>query len=448
MVVNETMVLNDGTKISTEDIEILNANGPYSMAVWSSGEVKIGNEEGLKGRSAYFIKLIRKSILDRFSKEELKKLSILDIGCNDGWVLHQLCDLPFAKMVGIEPREKNIQKGKIVRKILKCENRVEHRCGAIESLGDEVFDIVICAGLLYHVESIPHALRQLKKCCRKLLFIESRCISSNFINSKLRDQIEMRDLVYQFKKPMCGLTAQKFESAYHDGSTSEGTIVHLPTTESLLMNLEILGFDNIKVVADTKTYRSSVWKNRRPLDGVCITAEVNTNKAVRNFDEDEWIRKYEFSLNDRILQRDFVYQLYRYFVDKKFVFPMSFKSFIVLTYIVSPIWLSGLLQRLLPLFATGIELEIIKNLRYSPADKIVLELGKVLNSEGKLPEALAVLKKISSKPNSDWRAVYRSFFLMSRILKTLKKDTEADRYLELGRMCNPKYPMFDQQKNQ
>ena len=33
------MLLHDGTSLSTEQIEILNANGPYSMAVWKSGEV-------------------------------------------------------------------------------------------------------------------------------------------------------------------------------------------------------------------------------------------------------------------------------------------------------------------------------------------------------------------------------------------------------------------------
>ena len=44
-------------------------------------------------------------------------MKILDVGCNDGWILHQLSDLPFKKLVGIEPRKKNIEKGKLARKI-------------------------------------------------------------------------------------------------------------------------------------------------------------------------------------------------------------------------------------------------------------------------------------------------------------------------------------------
>ena len=93
------MKLEDGSVLSAEQIEELNAHGPYSMAVWKSGSVSVGNEEGLKGRSAYFVKLIREAILKNFTLDQLKDFSILDIGSNDGWVLHQLSDLPFAKIL-------------------------------------------------------------------------------------------------------------------------------------------------------------------------------------------------------------------------------------------------------------------------------------------------------------------------------------------------------------
>lgn len=442
-----SMTLKDGTTIAAEDIEVLNAHGPYSMAVWSSGGISVGNEEGLKGRSAYFTKLIRKALLETFSLDELKTFSILDVGCHDGWVLHELSDLPFARMVGVEPREKNIQKGKTVRKILKLENRVEYRCGDVVSLGGEMFDVVICAGVLYHVESIPVALRQLRNCCKRFLFIESRCLSSDVMSDRLRDQIEMRDLVYQFKKRIYGITAQKFESSYHDGSARETTIVNVPTTESLLMHLEILGFDDIRVVADTKTYRASVWRNQRPLDGVCITARINPTNAGQTFDEKEWIQKYESGLRETILPRELVQPLYRHFADRTFLPQMSFKWLIVLSYITAPIWLSRIFTKMLPVCATGeFELEILKNFRYSPEDKIALELGKILESEGKLTEALAIFRRISSKLNADWRSAYRSFFLMAKIYRSLGKRAEAVRYLDLCLTCNPKYPAADASK--
>ena len=93
----ENMGSGTSNKISNEQIEALNANGPYSMAVWTSGDMRIGNEEGLKGRSAFFTKCIRKTILRNFTLDEIKTFSILDIGCNDGWVLNELSDLPYGK---------------------------------------------------------------------------------------------------------------------------------------------------------------------------------------------------------------------------------------------------------------------------------------------------------------------------------------------------------------
>jgi len=432
----------DSSPITPQEIEVLNAHGPYSMAVWSANGLSIGNEEGLQGRSAYFTQLIRKALLEAFSLDELKTFSILDVGCNDGWVLHQLSDLPFAKMVGLEPREKNVRKGKVVRQILKLENRVEYRCGTLESLGSEIFDIVICAGVLYHVESIPLVLRQLKNCCGRFLFLESRCISSNFLSPQLRDQIEMRDLVYQFKRPIFGITAQKFESAYHDGSARETTIVNIPTSESLLMHLEILGFDEIRVVADPKTYRAAVWKDRRPLDGVCITARVSQAGPAARFDEAEWIHKYEVALRDTILPRKVVDPLYRYLAGNKMSYQLSFQWIVILLYIVSPPRLSGFLMKLLPACARNeTELEIIRNLKYSPVDKTTLELGKILEAEGELTKAVSVLRQISAKLNADWRAAYRAFFLLSRISAALGASADAERYLNLCLTCNPKYPV-------
>lgn len=437
------MKLKDGTEISADQIEVLNANGPYSMAVWQSGEVCVGNEEGLSGRSEYFIKLIRKSILKNFSLDEIKKFSILDIGCNDGWVLHQLSDLPFKKMVGVEPREKNINKGRIVRKILKLENTVDYRIGNIESLKNEVFDIVICAGLLYHVESIPLALRKLRESCRRMVFIESRCISSSHITEELKEEIEMRDLVYQFEEEICGVTAQKYESAYYDGSAAQNTIVNIPTTNSLVMNLKILGFEDIDIVADEDTYRRDVWKDKRPLGGVCISAILSNKIKDTNLEEERWIHDYERGLENEVLPRNFLEPFYRQICLQNKDVKLSDKLLNVKHYLNSSNSAFSINEENLPKGRNKkFVIEIVKNWRYSPYDKIALEYGKLLKQEGNLKEAIRVLKGITTKKiNSDWRAVYRSFHLLFKIYSELKKHKKALKYKELCIKSNKKFPI-------
>jgi ubiquinone/menaquinone biosynthesis C-methylase UbiE len=439
------MKLKDGTQITAEQIETLNANGPYSMAVWHSGEVSVGNEEGLAGRSDYFMKLIRESILKNFTLEEIKDFSILDIGCNDGWVLHQLSDLPFKKMVGIEPRGKNIEKGKIVREILKLENSIEYREGDIESLEGEIFDIVICAGVLYHVESIPLALRKIRNACSRMVFIESRCLSSSYITQELKDEIEMRDLVYQFNDDICGVTAQKYESAYHDGSAAYSTIVNIPSSESLMMNLNLLGFENIEMVADPETYRRDVWKDERPLGGVCIEALVPQSPRFKESNEDSWISEYEIGLNSEILSRVFLEPFYKSFClnDSSINFKDNLLN--IFNYLNSLNSDSKELEASwLPLNSQSkYAIEIVKNWRYRPNNKIALEYGKLLNSEGKFDEAILVLKTITTELNADWRATYRANYLLSEIYRQLNKGFEIIKYQDLCLQGNPKFPLKD-----
>lgn len=429
--------------LSNEEIEMLNAHGPYSMAVWTSGDIRIGDEEGLKGRSAYFTRRIRETILKHFTPDEIKTFSILDIGCNDGWVLHELSDLPFARMVGIEPREKNIAKGQKVREILNIPSRAEYKIGDIDTLGNEMFDIVICVGVLYHVESIPNALRRIRKVCGKMLFIESRCMSSEYITRKLKHEIEMRDVVYQYKDAICGLTAQKFETSYSDGSAKEFCIVNIPTVESLTMHLDILGFENIEIVADPKSYRSAVWQNKRPLNGVCIAAFL-TGKQKPVLEESSWIKEYEEGLAKTVLEKKYIEPLYKYFCSGHMEYGLFLDSLSTFLYLRSPAWLAGLFGSMIRLRHKGkYELEIIMNLRYSPHDKLCLEYGKVLYAEKDYKGAISVLKQVTMKANADWRAIYRSFYLLAQIYNKLGLADEANRYKALGMNCNPKAPILD-----
>ena len=154
--------------LTPEQIESINSYGPYNHSVWSVGNINISNEERLSGRGEFLVESIKDCILRHFTLEEIKTFSILDVGCYDGWILHQLSDLPFKRMVGIEPRERNIEKGRKVREILGIDSRLEFRVGDVENIGSEEFDIVICTGVLHHVESIPHAMRKSETCLQKI----------------------------------------------------------------------------------------------------------------------------------------------------------------------------------------------------------------------------------------------------------------------------------------
>ena len=79
-----------------------------------------------------------------------------------------------------------------------------------------------------------------------------------------------------------------------------------------MMNLNMLGFENVEMVADPETYRKDVWKNERPMAGVCMTATLPQNPKTLESNEDDWISEYEEGLNSEILPRDFLEVFYRF----------------------------------------------------------------------------------------------------------------------------------------
>ena len=83
------------------------------------------------------------------------------------------------------------------------------------------------------------------------------------------------------------------------------------------------------------------------------------------------------------------------------------------------------------------EREIISNIKYNTIDKLALEFGKILFDLKEYDQAINVLKGISSKINSDWRSVYRSYYILFRIYSILNLKEEAERYKDLFIIANP-----------
>jgi len=98
--------------------------------------------------------------------QEIKSFSLVDIGCYDGYLTAEIEKaLPFKRIVGVEPRLKNIDKGKKIRKYLNLTTSIEFRQGDIDLIANEgeAFDIVFCSGVLHHIENVTEVLKKLKK---------------------------------------------------------------------------------------------------------------------------------------------------------------------------------------------------------------------------------------------------------------------------------------------
>jgi SAM-dependent methyltransferase len=96
----------------------------------------------------------------------------LDMGCGVGYFAAMLRDLGF-QTLAVDARAENISEAG--KRFSGIDFRVANsEDAALSALG--VFDLVLCAGLLYHLENPLRAMRNLRALTGKLLLLESMAV--------------------------------------------------------------------------------------------------------------------------------------------------------------------------------------------------------------------------------------------------------------------------------
>jgi ubiquinone/menaquinone biosynthesis C-methylase UbiE len=422
-------------------VELANAHGPYSHGSWLGEHVKLGNEEALAGRGALLADSIRRLILSKFSIDEIRQMTCLDVGCYDGWLLCQLEDLPFKRLIGVEPRNKNIEKGRIARQIVGISTRCEFRVGSIDNikttLTDEQVDVVICTGLFHHLSSIPAGVESLRSVCKRLLFVETLCLPSSFENEEVKKALELKDIPYFFTEQKFGLTGHKLESGYYDGSAVSPSVVSVPTIGALQMFFEVGGFKDFTIEVNPFVYRKSVTGGYRDFNAVCISA-VPKNDAISFAG---FIDQYESGLIETVLPRDLIEYLTNKFLFNEEFQPKSALHALIEQYLLAnQSTASVILQQIQPIISNSFVFEIIKNFRFSPHDKLAIEYGKLLITTGDIPTAERTLLGVTRKLNADWRSVYRAFCLLSVLYRRINRAENSEKYKTLCLLSNSQFP--------
>lgn len=71
-------------------IHSINAIDPFAHGVWKNQTEKIGDEEALSGRAQAIIDNFKYVMLNKYSLEEIKNFSLIDIGCYDGYLTTEI----------------------------------------------------------------------------------------------------------------------------------------------------------------------------------------------------------------------------------------------------------------------------------------------------------------------------------------------------------------------
>jgi len=447
---------------SHNQIEILNAHGPYDHGLWdelAADSNTTNNGNSINGgifheRSKHLVKNISKTISSHYSEEEISQLSVIDIGCYDGWILVQLAELfKFKSAIGVEPRLKNIQKGKFARDFYKITSNVEFLQSDIDSLekviGFEKFDIVLCLGVLHHIESTPDAIRRLTNIAKHILIIDSMVIDRpKKDEGQILRLLNLRDIAYIDGPQIWAIAAFKYETPYFDGSTSGVPIVNVPEERLIRMSLDTFGFSVEHAHHPEETAFKKAFQKVRGVRETFIVATREQDHHVK--DVNTSVKK-----KSEIHETTFIFTeippqlLSRWLksVGMNFNLPNQddspkkrVKHLLIYLASISP---TSRISRMFLKFAklTREAQAIVVNLSRSPLDKTQFEFGKYLLKRGDLSEAKSAFKKITSKVGCDWRVFYRSCFFLTVIARIENDEIAFVHYQQLLNIANPHFPI-------
>ena len=89
----------------------------------------------------------------------------------------------------------------------------------------------------------------------------------------------------------------------------------------------------------------------------------------------------------------------------------------------------------------NLSIEILKNIKFKPEDKINFEYAKYKISIGEFDLGTNILLKIISELNADWRTCYRSFALLAIIYRRQNDIANYTYFKDLLLTANSNYPI-------
>ena len=437
----------------------LNTYGPYNHGVWQNHKTgnKIGKEEFFTGRSNYIFEKFC-DFMHEFTEEQISTMSLIDIGSYDGWFANEIEKrFNFNRIVSSEPRLKNIQKGIAVRKFLGINSRFEIKQENLEDI-QEAFDIVVCIGVLHHVDSVSRVVKKLSSISKIGIFLETqiyeplKLLENNYFGTAIqrkhdRRVIEPKDVVYVNKKRNLAdvaVSGHKYESSYFDGSTSFSQVVELPSVAGLKLNLLANDFSEIRLLTTSKQYaKRLINRDFRVYKATILSAmrskEVDANRFMKI---EESISNYERLYFINFLSQSTIKDLQS---KQGFGIKREIALRILMAIRKMPLNLKYLFffeKVACKLFAVKYEeISILNVLKFDFKNKLNFEIAKFEIYNVNYKKAKLLLMEVVEAEDADWRSTYRSFFLLYLLSKVDGMEQEEVFFLEHLRKSNAAFPI-------
>lgn len=174
----------------------------------------------------------------------LGQCSAVDMACHQGWFSHQLAHAGCRDVLATDARDEHIADVELISQTcglsqIRTLKRDVHELRSSEAGS---FDVVLCFGLLYHLENPVGALRVARDLCRGVCLVETQIVPN------LSGNVDWGN--HRFVKPLQGIFGLIDETEETHGPEMSTTGICLaPSLEGLLWILRKVGFGRVELLA-------------------------------------------------------------------------------------------------------------------------------------------------------------------------------------------------------
>jgi tRNA (mo5U34)-methyltransferase len=178
---------------------------------------------------------------------------VIDLACNEGWFSHRMLEWGAAYVLGVDVRPQLIRRAQLVRDHFGIPSeRMELRCADVFDLSAAElgsFDVVLCLGLVYHLENPVGAIRIARRVTRGICVIESQLTrqTAPIVHGwGASDHYESTSASF----------ASRVESDYESNwlASTGGVVSLVPNRAALVQAVEAAGFARQELIRPASTH--------------------------------------------------------------------------------------------------------------------------------------------------------------------------------------------------
>jgi tRNA (mo5U34)-methyltransferase len=203
--------------------------------------------------------------------------TVIDLACNEGWFSHRMLEWGASRVLGVDIRPQLIRRAQLIRDHLGVPaERLELRCAdvfdlSVAELGK--FDVVLCLGLVYHLENPIGAIRLAHALTGRVCVIESQ------LTRQTEAIVHGWGASDQYEDTPASFAARVEVDHQTNMLASSGGVASLiPNRAALVQAAEVAGFADLEVVQAVQGHNRQytlgdravmlAWPSRRLADTV------------------------------------------------------------------------------------------------------------------------------------------------------------------------------------